>query len=222
MLRVAVELPAVLATPGEFLADVRAYEAAGADAIWLRPESLEPLTLAAAAAAVTYQPGLGVWLSTATAWPPGLLAGAVLTLGWLAGGRLRLGIEGAGPDGLIQSVRAAELGCAVLVAGHSEDVLVRAARLGDGLVSDRAAAPDAFERVRALRRPSGQAAERADPFELWARVPAPGGRGEWREALAACEALGATGVLVAHAPNLLDILRNPEDDDRQDLAMAVG
>jgi hypothetical protein len=27
---------------------------------------------------------------------------------------------------------------------------------------------------------------------------------------------------VPHAPNLLDILRNPEEDDRQDLAMATG
>jgi hypothetical protein len=58
--------------------------------------------------------------------------------------------------------------------------------------------------------------------ELWTRVPAPDGRAAWREALQAAEAEHATGVVVPHAPNLLDILRNPEEDDRQDLAMATG
>jgi hypothetical protein len=34
---------------------------------------------------------------------------------------------------------------------------------------------------------------------------------------------GATGIIVSHAPNLLDILRNPDsEDDRQDLQIATG
>src|SRR5262249_42949914 len=100
----------------------------------------------------------------------------------------------------------------VLVAGATEAVVD-----ADGVVCDLAEAARAFERARALRPAEGD-----DDFELWARTPAPGSRAGWRDLLAECEAAGATGLTVGHAPNLLDILRNPEEDDRQDLAMAVG
>src|SRR5262249_558128 len=53
-------------------------------------------------------------------------------------------------------------------------------------------------------------------------VRPPASRSAWRELLAGYADVGATGVIVNHAPNLLDILRNPEEDDRQDLGMAVG
>ena len=126
MLRIAVELPADFASAGEFLADAQAYEAAGAEAVWLAPSS----------------------------------------------------------DGLLHP------------AGDAE-------RVGA-----------AFDAARQAGAP--------ETFELWGRVGAPGGRAEWRQALDTYAELGATGIVVAHAANLLDILRNPEEDDRQDLAMAVG
>jgi alkanesulfonate monooxygenase SsuD/methylene tetrahydromethanopterin reductase-like flavin-dependent oxidoreductase (luciferase family) len=153
MPRIAVELPSDAVTAGEFLADVQAYEAAGADAIWLAPGALEPLALLAAAATVTSRIALVAPSPPAGRWPEDLLASVVLTLRHLGGGRVRIG---------------------------------------------------------------------APEDELWARVPAPAGRAAWREALEAAEAGHAAGVVVLHAPNLLDILRNPEEDDRQDLAMATG
>jgi probable F420-dependent oxidoreductase len=109
----------------------------------------------------------------------------------------------------------------VLVGGFQEVGLRRAARLGDGFISgggelERVEAQ--FARVLELRQELG----REGAFELWAQVRAPGSRAAWRDLLAAYAEAGATGVIVNHAPNLLDILRNPEEDDRQDLHMAVG
>jgi hypothetical protein len=127
------------------------------------------------------------------------------------------GVPGTAAPDAIAGLRAAAGEQRVLVIGAEAQALDRAARHGDGLVCDLDVAADAFERVLALDRPAPDG-----PFELWARVPAPGGRAAWREALAAAEELEATGVVVPHAPNLLDILRNPEEDDRGDLAMAVG
>jgi hypothetical protein len=126
------------------------------------------------------------------------------------------GVGGTAAPDAIAGVRAIAPEQPVLVAGADPAALGTAARLADGLVCDLEAAAVAFERVRAMRPAS------AGAIELWARVPAPAGRAPWREALAAAGELEATGVVVAHAPNLLDILRNPEEDDRQDLAMAVG
>jgi hypothetical protein len=175
-LRIVVEVPSGDLTPGEFLADVQAYEAAGAHAVWLTAASLEPLTLLAAAAAVTSRVRLIAPAPAPGRWPEDLLSSVTATLRHLSQNRVALGV--------------------------------------DGLVSDLDAAAEAFARVRGERT--------APDVELWARVPAPAGRAAWREALARCEEVDATGVVVPHAPNLLDILRNPEEDDRQDLAMATG
>jgi hypothetical protein len=169
-LRIAVELPSDLVSPGEFLADVRAYEAAGADAVWLTAASLEPLTLLAAAAAVTASVRLIASAPAPGRWPADLLAAVTATLRHLGPDRVALGV--------------------------------------DGPVCELDAAADAVAEGSAT--------------ELWVRVPAPNGRMAWREALAAAKEAGATGVVVPHAANLLDILRNPEEDDRQDLAMATG
>ena len=109
-----------------------------------------------------------------------------------------------------------------LLIGAFQDVgLRRAARLGDGFISgggrpERVRAQ--FDRVLSLRKELGRTGE----FQLWAQVRPPQNRAAWRETLTAYAEVGALGVIVNHAPNLLDILRNPEEDDRQDLRMAVG
>ncbi|HYW27927.1 MAG TPA: LLM class flavin-dependent oxidoreductase [Terriglobales bacterium] len=175
-LRIAVELPSDGVTPGEFLADVQAYEAAGAHAVWLTAASLEPLTLMAAAAAVTARVRLVASPPAPGRWPPDLLASVTETLRHLSRDRVTTGV--------------------------------------DGVVCDVDDAAEAVARVRS--------AQPAPDFELWVRVPAPAGRAAWRESLATCANLEATGVVVPHAPNLLDILRNPEEDDRSDLAIATG
>jgi hypothetical protein len=210
MPRIAVELPSDLVSPGEFLADVQAYEAAGADAVWLAPASLEPVTLLAAAAAVTSRIGLVATVPAGSPWPADLLAGVVATLRALSRERVAFVVDGAVALDVIRGLRTPAADQRLLVAGSERS----AVRLGDGLVCDLEAAAGAFERVRALRP--------APEFELWARVPVSAGRQAWRDSLAAAEALEATGVVAPHAPNLLDILRNPREDDRQDLAMATG
>jgi hypothetical protein len=58
--------------------------------------------------------------------------------------------------------------------------------------------------------------------EAWRSVPAPVDRDAWNEALASCEAAGATGVIVPWTDRLIDLLRNPEPDDRSDLLISTG
>jgi len=58
--------------------------------------------------------------------------------------------------------------------------------------------------------------------EAWLSVPAPLDRDAWNEALAACDAAGATGLIVPWTDRLIDLLRNPEPDDRSDLLVSTG
>jgi Luciferase-like monooxygenase len=223
MLRIAVELSPDFASAGEFLADARAYEAAGAEAVWLArsTEGLDRLSLLAACAAVTSRIRLATALAESDPWQPALLPDVLRTLDRLSRGRVVLGVEAAAAtEERIAALRSGGRRGPILVAGADDHAVVCATRLGDGLLCPAEAAGGAFPRARATRPEPGTGA--ADPFELWARVPAPAGRAAWRELLDEYVAIGATGVVVAHAPNLLDILRNPEEDDRQDLAMAVG
>jgi len=58
--------------------------------------------------------------------------------------------------------------------------------------------------------------------EAWLSIPAPLDRDAWNEALAACDTAGATGVIVPWSDRLIDLLRNPEPDDRSDLLISTG
>jgi hypothetical protein len=58
--------------------------------------------------------------------------------------------------------------------------------------------------------------------EKWLAIPAPTDREAWNAALAACETAGATGVIVPWSDRLIDLLRNPEPDDRSDLLISTG
>ena len=58
--------------------------------------------------------------------------------------------------------------------------------------------------------------------DAWLSVPAPLDREAWNEALAACDAAGATGLIVPWTDRLIDLLRNPEPDDRSDLLVSTG
>jgi probable F420-dependent oxidoreductase len=276
-MRIGVKLPARFDTPGEFLADGQAYEAAGADSLWLsdgmfRPAGHEPvmtpgldaLTLLGALAAVTSRIRLGTSVVVAAQWPPALFAQIVTTLERLGRGRMVIGVgagwervqleangvpfedRGARLDEFIEVVRGQwsgrtepfegrhyrlpgvrvapplrEGGPPVLVGGFADIGLRRAARLGDGFIAGGGEPEKVraqFERVRELRAELG----RTGDFELWTQVRPPQNRAAWGELLAAYGDLGATGIIVNHAPNLLDILRNPQEDDRQDLHMSVG
>jgi alkanesulfonate monooxygenase SsuD/methylene tetrahydromethanopterin reductase-like flavin-dependent oxidoreductase (luciferase family) len=60
--------------------------------------------------------------------------------------------------------------------------------------------------------------------EGWVEVAAPEGRAAWRELRARHAAAGTVGILLAYDPRLVDLLRNPdqEDDRSQDLQLAQG
>jgi hypothetical protein len=59
-------------------------------------------------------------------------------------------------------------------------------------------------------------------IEVWAAIEVPPDRAAWAEALSAYEAAGATGVIVPWNERVLDLLRNPEPDDRSDLLISTG
>src|SRR5258708_17194535 len=91
MLRVAVRLPAPEGRIGDYLADVTALEAAGADSIW--PEtstgpSPEPWILLGAIAAVTHRVRLGL-----SAGSDASSLDTVATLRRLSSGRVGVGVR---------------------------------------------------------------------------------------------------------------------------------
>jgi len=69
---------------------------------------------------------------------------------------------------------------------------------------------------------AGGRLELAPESETWHPVEVPQSRTAWRESLDAAREVGAAGVVVPFDPRLIDILRNPLEDDRQDLQVAQG
>jgi hypothetical protein len=147
-LRIAVRFR-LTADVGELFADVRAVEAAGADALWVDAADADPYVLLAAFAALTW--------------------------------RARLIAAGATDE------RGRET-CAALARGRlvTADELARAG-------------------------------------ERWRAVDFPAGQEGWRETRREAARSGATGIVVANDPRLLDLLRNPDQTaDRSDLNLATG
>ena len=134
-------MPGRIEDAGDFLADVRALEAAGAEMIGLDGDGPEQWTILGAIAATTE--------------------------------RVRLRTTGAEPGAL-----------------------------------------------RTLSR--GRAVVGAPDGETWIEIAMPADREAWAAALRDHESAGATGVIVPWDARLLDLLRNPEPDDRSDLLMSTG
>jgi len=142
VIKVGVIMPATIDDAGEFLADVRALEAAGAKLIGLEGNGREQAILLAAIAAVT------------------------------------------------ESVQL-----------HLSD-------------------PEAIALLQKLSR--GRIVTSMPLGETWVEMSMPSDRDSWTASLRAHEAAGAHGVIVAWDPRLIDLLRNPEPDDRSDLLMSTG
>jgi hypothetical protein len=87
-------------------------------------------------------------------------------------------------------------------------------------------APHGTGRATCARLARGRlviAEESARRGERWIQTPFPSGRDEWRAVRAAAEKEGATGIVVANDPRLLDLLRNPDQiADRADMNLASG
>jgi hypothetical protein len=56
----------------------------------------------------------------------------------------------------------------------------------------------------------------------WIAMTMPPDRESWAAAMREHEAGGADGVVVEWDPRLIDLLRNPQPDDRSDLLMSTG
>lgn len=217
MLKVGVKLPAATGRIGDYLAEVTALEAAGADTIWLDARadaSIEPWILLGAIAAVTHRVRLGVRVGSAPDWPA-----TVATLGRLSGGRVVLGWRArpGDPKGFMNELKSqssAPLAPSILIDCDSGGEAERSAHLADGVI---VAAGD--EEARALRALLAKERE----FELWVDVAIPADKAGWASMIAALEAAGATGAIVAWEPRIIDLLRGAgEPDDRTDLLIATG
>ena len=123
----------------------------------------------------------------------------------------------------LANVRALEAAGAELLAvqgGDDEALVLLGAiaavteRIKLGMQANPPAALEAIARGRVvIGTPDG---------ERWIDMELPSTRSAWVEAVASQEAEGTTGVIVPWDPRLIDLLRNPEPDDRSDLLMATG
>lgn len=221
MLKIGVRLPRQFEDSGDYLADARAMESAGADSLWLDDEGYDPWLLLAGMATITGRIRLVVPVSAADVSAPQELSGKVATLMRLSRGRLALAVTGfadgsAGVDAALDLARRSR--CCVIL-GSSTD---RRAGRADGLVGS-SESPEAF---RAAVEPVTRVREReklTEPFELWSAIKMPDDRETWRRMRQEYEAAGATGLIVPLDPRLLDLLRNgDEEEDRSDLGLAQG
>ena len=123
----------------------------------------------------------------------------------------------------LANVRALEAAGAELLAvqgGDDEALVLLGAiaavteRIKLGMQANPPAALQAIARGRVvIGTPDG---------ERWIDMELPSTRSAWVEAVASQEAEGTTGVIVPWDPRLIDLLRNPEPDDRSDLLMSTG
>ena len=211
MLRVAVRLPAADGRIGDFLPDVTALEAAGADSIWLDAgsgASTEPRILLGSIAAVTHRVRLGISGGSETGW-----ADAVDTLGRLTSGRVVVAVPpGRDPRALASRLKSsASSPPCILFLCDTPGEAARLAEAGDGVILRGDG-----EEVHALR------AENANS-ELWVDSSVPPDKASWVTLVSTLEAAGATGVIINWTPRLIDLLRSAgEPDDRTDLLIATG
>lgn len=207
MLRVAVRLPLATGRIGDYLADVIALEAAGADSAWLdatAATTTEPWILLGAVTAVTHRIRLGVTVGATAGWQE-----PVETLGRLSGGRMVVGMRPRPDVNALKSSLATLPSMLFVCTSHGE--AEQSALMADGVI-----VPGTPDEVRALRSKEGNS-------ELWVDVSVPTDKAGWANMTAAMEAAGATGIIVPWDPRLIDLLRSAgEPDDRTDLLIATG
>ena len=202
MLPVAVRLPRMTGSVGEYFADVTALEAAGADTIWVDDVALDPWITLGAIAALTHRARLGCLLASMGRWPASRLGPCASTLSELSRGRLVVGLPAGGRlRNQVSTLRAA--GATIFTAG-AQDLSA------DGVILE----------VESADQLSGS---QGTGKEVWAAIAIPPDRQAWTGAISAYAAAGATGILVAWDPRLIDLLRGAgEPDDRTDLLIATG
>jgi hypothetical protein len=217
MLKIGVLLPSSFEDAGDFLADARALDAAGADSLWIDGDGYEPWLVLAAIASVTGRARLVAPVSAARAGAS--LEGDVRMLDRLSRGRLVLRVDGPSLPDLRESVtRPNRRQVPVVVEAKEDEGAASPGPSATGLVF-ACSSPAACRAMREAMSRGGA----AQASELWALLPSPQDRAQWNHALHEYEDAGATGVLVPAGPRLLDMLRNAgEDEDRSDLSLSQG
>jgi alkanesulfonate monooxygenase SsuD/methylene tetrahydromethanopterin reductase-like flavin-dependent oxidoreductase (luciferase family) len=220
MLKIGVRLPRQFEDSGDYLADARAMEAAGADSLWLDAEGYDPWLLLAGMATITGRIRLVVPVSSAELRAPQDLGGKIATLSRLSRGRMALAVaapaERAGIDAVIELARRSSSRVILETPGDGR------AGLADGVV-DGSESPEQFRAAVATVAQSRERDRLAGTFELWATLTMPDDPETWRRLRREYEAAGATGLIVPADPRLLDLLRNgDEEEDRSDLRLAQG
>jgi alkanesulfonate monooxygenase SsuD/methylene tetrahydromethanopterin reductase-like flavin-dependent oxidoreductase (luciferase family) len=220
MLKIGVRLPRRFEDSGDYLADARAMEAAGADSLWLDAEGYDPWLLLAGMATITGRIRLVVPVSSAELRAPQDLGGKIATLSRLSRGRMALAVaapaERAGIDAVIELARRSSSRVILETPGDGR------AGLADGVV-DGSESPEQFRAAVATVAQSRERDRLAGTFELWATLTMPDDPETWRRLRREYEAAGATGLIVPADPRLLDLLRNgDEEEDRSDLRLAQG
>jgi hypothetical protein len=218
MLKIGVRLPRQFEDSGDYLADARAMESAGADSLWLEDDGYDPWLLLAGMATITGRIRLVVPVASAELRASGPRAEdrdvePPLTRPHGAR-RHRRGRRRGGVDAAIALARAAH--CCVILETASD----RRAGLADGVIGFS----ESPERFRAAVEPVAKFREReklTGAFERWAAIKMPDDRETWRRLRREYEEAGATGIVVPLDPRLLDLLRNSdEEEDRSDRAGA--
>ena len=221
MLKIGVRFPRQFEDSGDYLADARAMESAGADSLWLEDAGYDPWLLLAGIATITGRIRLVVPIASVDRGASQDLAARIATLSRLSRGRMALAVTGAGDvsggvDAVMELARRAQC-CVILETSGNRRV-----GLADGVV----AFSESPELFRAAVEPIAQLRERerlTGPFERWAAIKMPDDRPTWKRQRDDYEAAGATGVIVPIDPRLLDLLRNGDDEeDRSDLGLAQG
>jgi hypothetical protein len=197
MLKVAVRLPSLSGGAGEYLADVSALEAAGTDTIWLEAGGLDAWIVLGALAAVTKRTRLGCMLTSGDMTPAGQLAAGVDAAQKLSRGRFVL----AAPRAHLATAKQA--GTKIFSLGDPHGAPV------DGV-------------IHKLESPGDLPSRTGTHIEVWADIEMPADRDSWSAAMNAYEAAGASGVIVPWGARVIDLLRNPEPDDRTDLLISTG
>jgi hypothetical protein len=218
MLKIAVLLPGEAGQLGEFLADARALDTAGAAALWLDDGAQDPWMLAAALATVTSRARLGVGV-TQTA-DVGSVVPRLRTLDELSRGRAELHGPAACARAATQLIQSVDR-CRFVGAADEDGWAALDGRADAVVLSGREPDEDRgrLTRVRAVVAPG----RRSRPLECWIQIKLPPDQAGWRRACAAYEAAGADGLVVPLDPRLVDLLRRfDEEDDRSDLTLAQG
>lgn len=201
MIKVGVRVPPLTGSAGEYLADVSALEAAGADAIWLEMADLEAWVVMGALAIATKRVRLGCILE-GVALRGGAFPGASIAAAQkLSRGRVVL----AAPAGDLARVATRE--AKRFSIGEARGVPV------DGVIHQ-------LDSPTSAPRPAVTPTD--EPVEVWGDIAMPADRDAWSATMSAYEAAGVTGVILRWDPRLIDLLRNAEPDDRADLLMSTG